>query len=162
MRKEKIIRIDINGLSKSELDKLKSMAKKNGAPSLNNYLQFLLRREIENDLIDSEKTTYTNHFESMRKTLFSLSEGYVRSAKHKRKISECFSKMLSLIDEWLYLIDPSLKGFAEDGRLHIDQKTGIIFEKKLQKISEIEKNMTSSIDESPSTIVSLEIGRAHV
>lgn len=148
------MRIDINGISKSELEKLRAMSRKNGYTSLNEYLQFLIRREIENDLVDSEKVTYKNYFVSMQKMLFSLSEGYVQSTRHKKEISEYFSKMLYLINEWLYLTDPSLKEFAEDREPNLEQETGIIFEKKLQKISEIEKNMTSSIDESHSTISS--------
>lgn len=53
--RSKINRIDINGITQIEVQKLRSMAKKKGFNSLNAYLQFLVRREIENDLIGAEK-----------------------------------------------------------------------------------------------------------
>lgn len=46
--KSKINRIDINGITQIEVQKLRSMAKKKG-------FNFLVRREIENDLISSKK-----------------------------------------------------------------------------------------------------------
>lgn len=149
MRKEKIIRVDINGLSKSELEKLKSMAKKNGAVSLNEYLQFLLRREIETDLIDSEKITYKNYFESMQETLFALSDGYIKSSKYKKKILKSFSKMTDLFSDWLYLMDDDLKEFAEHKELSFDEKEGIVSEKTIQRVSDSEKLKSVLTDESP-------------
>lgn len=148
MKKEKKFNVHIYNILESELDKLKNMAKKNGYTSLNSYLQFLLRREIENDFVEIEKNTYKNYFESMRETLIALGEGYVQSARRKEKISEYFSKVVDLIDEWLYLIDPDLEGFAEPTKLHFDQKTGFVFEKKIQEIVKYEGSKTVSIDES--------------
>ncbi len=153
MKKEKVVRIDINGVHDSELEKLKSMAKKNGYTSLNAYLQFLLRREIENDLVDPEKVAYKNYFESLRSTLLALGEGYVQSAKRKKVVSEYFSKMVDLVDEWLYLTDSELEGFAEEKKLLFDKNTGIVSENLVQKIITDEKIKTATVDESPRKII---------
>ncbi|WGN89584.1 hypothetical protein [Ligilactobacillus faecis] len=149
MKNEKIMRIDINGISKSELEKLRTMARKNGHTSLNGYLQFLLRREIENDLVGLEKTAYKNHFESMQKTLFALGDGYIQSVKYKKKISKYFLRMTDLVSDWLYLMDDGLKEFAEYRELSFDEKEGIVSEKTIQRVSDNEKLKSVLTDESP-------------
>ena len=55
MKKEKGLSLHIYGIEKNEVEKLHCMAKKKGFNSLNAYLQFLVRREIENDPIISKK-----------------------------------------------------------------------------------------------------------
>lgn len=99
-------------MRRTEVDKLHSMARKKGYTSLNAYLQFLLRREIENDLIGSEKYDYQNYFESMKNTLLSLSEGYVKAAKRKEQLEKNVKRIFELTDSWLFLIDPELEGFG--------------------------------------------------
>ena len=84
MKKDVKINIHIYGISKHEIEKLHNMARKKGYTSLNAYLQFLLRREIENDLMGPEKYDYKNYFESMKNTLLSLSEGYYCYRRTKR------------------------------------------------------------------------------
>ena len=153
MKKEKVIRIDINGLRDSELKKLKSMAKKSGYTSLNAYLQFLLRREIENDLVDPEKLVYKNYFESLQATVFALGEGYIQSAKRKEVIAKYFSKMVELVDEWLYLTDPELEEFAEEKELLFDKNTVVVSEKIVQKTITAEKVKATTIDESPKKFI---------
>ena len=104
MEKEKQTNLHIYNMRRTEVDKLHSMARKKGYASLNAYLQFLLRREIENDLIGSEKYDYKNYFESMRNTLISLSEGYIKSAERKEQLEENINRILELTDNWLFLI----------------------------------------------------------
>lgn len=153
VEKEKNFNIHIYGISKSELEKLKNMSKKNGYTSLNSYLQFLLRREIENDLVNPEKVAYKNYFESMRSTLLTLGKGYIQAAKRKETLLKYFSKMVDLVDEWLYLTDSELEGFAEDKELLFDKNTGIVSEKLVQKIITAEKIKTATIDESPKKVI---------
>lgn len=132
----------------TEVDKLHSMARKKGYASLNAYLQFLLRREIENDLIGSEKYDYKNYFESMRNTLLSLSEGYVKAAKRKNQLEKNVKRIFELTDNWLFFVDPELEEFGEKKELVFDEENGIVFEKKVEKnIKQEEKNMVS-IDKS--------------
>lgn len=151
--KNRINRIDINGITQIEVQKLRSMAKKKGFNSLNVYLQFLVRREIENDLIGSEKYSYKNYFESMRNTLLNLSEGYVRAAKRKEEIERDIKKIRELTDNWLYMIDPELEEFGEQTEEVFDEETGIVYERKVQKNLEQEENKKSSIDESLDKVV---------
>lgn len=151
--KNRINRIDINGITQIEVQKLRSMAKKKGFNSLNVYLQFLVRREIENDLIGSEKYSYKNYFESMRNTLLNLSEGYVRAAKRKEEIERDIKKIRELTDNWLYMIDPELEEFGEQTEEVFDEETGIVYERKVQKNLEQEEDKKSSIDESLDKVV---------
>lgn len=53
MENEKINRIDINGMTEVEVQKLHSMARKKGYTSLNSYVQSVLRSEIEDDLSEN-------------------------------------------------------------------------------------------------------------
>lgn len=151
--KSKINRIDINGITQIEVQKLRSMAKKKGFNSLNAYLQFLVRREIENDLIGSEKYSYKNYFESMRNTLLNLSEGYVRAAKRKEEIERDIKKIRELTDNWLYMVDPELEEFGEQTEEVFDEETGIVYERKVQKNLEQEEDKKASIDESLDKVV---------
>jgi len=151
--KSKINRIDINGITQIEVQKLRSMAKKKGFNSLNAYLQFLVRREIENDLIGSEKYSYKNYFESMRNMLLNLSEGYIRATKRKGEIEKLIKRIQELTDNWLFMIDPELKEFGEQTELVFDEETGIVYERKVHKNLEQEENKKASIDESPDKII---------
>lgn len=144
MEKEKQTNLHIYNMRRTEVDKLHSMARKKGYASLNAYLQFLLRREIENDLIGSEKYDYKNYFESMRNTLISLSEGYIKSAERKEQLEENINRILELTDNWLFLIDPELEEFGEKKELMFDEETGIVSEKNIKQ----EENNTISIDDS--------------
>ncbi len=148
MEKEKQTNLHIYNMRRTEVDKLHSMARKKGYASLNAYLQFLLRREIENDLIGSEKYDYKNYFESMRNTLISLSEGYIKSAERKEQLEENINRILELTDNWLFLIDPELEEFGEKKELMFDEETGIVSEKKVEKNIKQEENNTISIDDS--------------
>ncbi|MEY8737871.1 hypothetical protein AB9M75_11825 [Lactobacillus sp. AN1001] len=153
MKKEKGISLHIYGIEKNEAEKLHSMAKKKAFNSLNAYLQFLVRREIENDLIGSEKYSYKNYFESMRNMLLNLSEGYIRAAKRKGEIEKLIKRIQELTDNWLFMIDPELKEFGEQTELVFDEETGIIYERKVHKNLEQEENKKASIDESPDKII---------
>jgi len=150
--KSKIIRIDVNGITQIEAQKLRSMAKKKGYNSLNAYLQFLIRREIENDLIGSEKYSYKNYFESMRNMLLNLSEGYIQAAKRKKEIEKRIKRIQELTDNWLFMIDPELEEFGEQTELVFDEETGIVSERKVQKNLEQEENKKVSVDESPARV----------
>lgn len=153
--KSKINRIDINGITQIEVQKLRSMAKKKGFNSLNAYLQFLIRREIENDLIGSEKYSYKNYFESMRNTLLNLSEGYIRAAKRKEEIEKRVKRIQELTDNWLFMIDSELEEFGEQTEEVFDEETGIVYERKVQKNLEQEENKKISIDESPDKTINV-------
>lgn len=153
MKKENKLNIHIYGIYGSELDKLHSMSKKKGFNSLNAYLQFLVRREIENDLIGSEKYSYKNYFESMRNTLLNLSEGYIRAARRKEEIEKDIKKIRELTDNWLFMIDPELEEFGEQTEEFFDEETGIVYERKVQKNLEQEENKKVSIDESPDKVI---------
>ena len=153
MKKEKQINLHIYNIRRTEVDKLHSMARKKGYTSLYAYLQFLLRREIENDLIGSEKYNYQNYFESLKNTLLSLSEGYVKAAKRKEQLEENVKRIFELTDNWLFLIDPELEGFGEKKELMFDDETGIVSEKKVEKNIKQEEKNTISIDESSEKIV---------
>jgi len=152
MKKEKGISLHIYGIEKNEVEKLHSMAKKKGFNSLNAYLQFLVRREIENDLIGSEKYSYKNYFESMRNMLLNLSEGYTRAAKRKGEIEKLIKRIQELTDNWLFMIDPELEEFGEQTEMVFDKETGIVYERKVQKNLEQEENKKASIDESPTRV----------
>ncbi len=138
--------VHIYGMRKSEMEKMHSIAHKKGYNSLNAYLQFLLRREIENDLVGSEKYDYKNYFESMRNTLLSLSEGYVKASKRKVQLEENINRILELTDRWLFLIDPELEEFGDKKELMLDKETGIVFERTVEKILEQEEEKNVGID----------------
>lgn len=141
-------RIDINGVSNLELEKLHNMARKKGYTSLNAYLQFLLRREIENDLMGPEKYDYKNYFESMKNTLLSLSEGYVKAAKRKEQLEENVKRIFELTDSWLFLVDPELEKFGERKELALDKESGIVSERTVEKIIEQEKRKNVDTEDS--------------
>ena len=141
-------RIDINGVSNLELEKLHNMARKKGYTSLNAYLQFLLRREIENDLMGPEKYDYKNFFESMKNTLLSLSEGYVKAAKRKEQLEENVKRIFELTDSWLFLVDPELEKFGERKELALDKESGIVSERAVEKIIEQEKRKNVDTEDS--------------
>ncbi len=141
-------RIDINGVSNLELEKLHNMARKKGYTSLNAYLQFLLRREIENDLMGPEKYDYKNYFESMKNTLLSLSEGYVKAAKRKEQLEENVKRIFELTDSWLFLVDPELEKFGERKELALDKESGIVSERAVEKIIEQEKRKNVDTEDS--------------
>lgn len=147
MKKEKQINLHIYNMRRTEVDKLHSMARKKGYTSLNAYLQFLLRREIENDLIGSEKYDYKNYFESMRNTLLSLSEGYVKAAKRKEQIEENVKRIFELTDSWLFLVDPELEKFGERKELELDKENGIVFERAVEKIIKQEERKNIDTDD---------------
>lgn len=147
MKKEKQINLHIYNMRRTEVDKLHSMARKKGYTSLNAYLQFLLRREIENDLIGSEKYDYKNYFESMRNTLMSLSEGYVKAAKRKEQIEENVKRIFELTDSWLFLVDPELEKFGERKELELDKENGIVFERAVEKIIKQEERKNIDTDD---------------
>ena len=141
-------RIDINGVSNLELEKLHNMARKKGYTSLNAYLQFLLRREIENDLMGPEKYDYKNYFESMKNTLLSFSEGYVKAAKRKEQLEENVKRIFELTDSWLFLVDPELEKFGERKELALDKESGIVSERAVEKIIEQEKRKNVDTEDS--------------
>ncbi len=148
MKKDVKINIHIYGISKHEIEKLHNMARKKGYTSLNAYLQFLLRREIENDLMGPEKYDYKNYFESMKNTLLSLSEGYVKAAKRKEQLEENVKRIFELTDSWLFLVDPELEKFGERKELALDKESGIVSERTVEKIIEQEKRKDVDTEDS--------------
>ena len=148
MKKDVKINIHIYGISKHEIEKLHNMARKKGYTSLNAYLQFLLRREIENDLMGPEKYDYKNYFESMKNTLLSLSEGYVKAAKRKEQLEENVKRIFELTDSWLFLVDPELEKFGEGKELALDKESGIVSERTVEKIIEQEKRKNVDTEDS--------------
>ncbi len=120
MKKDVKINIHIYGISKHEIEKLHNMARKKGYTSLNAYLQFLLRREIENDLMGPEKYDYKNYFESI----------------------------FELTDSWLFLVDPELEKFGERKELALDKESGIVSERTVEKIIEQEKRKNVDTEDS--------------
>lgn len=148
MKKDVKINIHIYGISKHEIEKLHNMARKKGYTSLNAYLQFLLRREIENDLMGPEKYDYKNYFESMKNTLLSLSEGYVKAAKRKEQLEENVKRIFELTDSWLFLVDPELEKFGERKELALDKESGIVSERTVEKIIEQEKRKNVDTEDS--------------
>lgn len=148
MKKDVKINIHIYGISKHEIEKLHNMARKKGYTSLNAYLQFLLCREIENDLMGPEKYDYKNYFESMKNTLLSLSEGYVKAAKRKEQLEENVKRIFELTDSWLFLVDPELEKFGERKELALDKESGIVSERTVEKIIEQEKRKNVDTEDS--------------
>ena len=138
MEKEKINRIDVNGMTETEVQKLHSMARQNGFSSLNSYVQFVLRREIEDDLSENAKYIYEDFFKSIISSLMNFEEGYVRAAERKKLIEKDMTKIRELTDDWLFKIDPDLEEFGETRELYFDEKTGIVHEEIIKK--DYEKN----------------------
>lgn len=138
MESGKINRIDINGMTKNEVRKLHSMAKRRGFNSLNSYVQFVLRREIEDDLSENAKYMYEDFFKSIISSLMNFEEGYVRAAERKKLIEKDMEKIRKLTDDWLFKIDPDLEEFGETREIYFDEKTGIVHEEIIKK--DYEKN----------------------
>ena len=138
MESGKINRIDINGMTKNEVRKLHSMAKRRGFNSLNSYVQFVLRREIEDDLSENAKYMYEDFLKSIISSLMNFEEGYVRAAERKKLIEKDMEKIRKLTDDWLFKIDPDLEEFGETREIYFDGKTGIVHEEIIKK--DYEKN----------------------
>lgn len=138
MEKEKINRIDVNGMTETEVQKLHSMARQKGFSSLNSYVQFILRREIEDDLSENAKYIYEDFFKSIISSLMNFEEGYVRAAERKKLIEKDMIKIRELTDDWLFKIDPDLEEFGETREIYFDEKTGIVHEEIIKK--DYEKN----------------------
>ena len=138
MEKEKINRIDVNGITETEVQKLHSMARQKGFSSLNSYVQFILRREIEDDLSENAKYIYEDFFKSIISSLMNFEEGYVRAAERKKLIEKDMIKIRELTDDWLFKIDPDLEEFGETREIYFDEKTGIVHEEIIKK--DYEKN----------------------
>lgn len=138
MKNEKINRIDINGMTETEVQKLHSMARQKGFSSLNSYVQFVLRREIEDDLSENAKYIYEDFFKSIISSLMNFEEGYVRAVERKKLIEKDMTKIRELTDDWLFKIDPDLEEFGETREIYFDEKTGIVHEEIIKK--DYEKN----------------------
>lgn len=138
MKNEKINRIDINGMTETEVQKLHSMARQKGFSSLNSYVQFVLRREIEDDLSENAKYIYEDFFKSIISSLMNFEEGYVRAVERKKLIEKDMTKIRELTDDWLFKIDPDLEEFGETREIYFDGKTGIVHEEIIKK--DYEKN----------------------
>ena len=158
MKNEKINRIDINGMTETEVQKLHSMARQKGFSSLNSYVQFVLRREIEDDLSENAKYIYEDFFKSIISSLMNFEEGYVRAVERKKLIEKDMTKIRELTDDWLFKIDPDLEEFGETREIYFDEKTGIVHEEIIKKdyeknsdlietIKPIEKKMIKVSDE---------------
>ncbi|MBZ4031149.1 hypothetical protein K7E08_09550 [Ligilactobacillus salivarius] len=128
----------IYNMKKTEVQKLHSMAKRRGFNSLNSYVQFVLRREIEDDLSENAKYIYEDFFKSIISSLMNFEEGYVRAAERKKLIEKDMTKIRELTDDWLFKIDPDLEEFGETREIYFDEKTGIVHEEIIKK--DYEKN----------------------
>lgn len=128
----------IYNMKKTEVQKLHSMAKRRGFNSLNSYVQFVLRREIEDDLSENAKYIYEDFFKSIISSLMNFEEGYVRAAERKKLIEKDMTKIRELTDDWLFKIDPDLEEFGETREIYFDGKTGIVHEEIIKK--DYEKN----------------------
>ena len=151
MEKEKINRIDVNGMTETEVQKLHSMARQNGFSSLNSYVQFVLRREIEDDLSENAKYMYEDFFKSIISSLMNFEEGYVRAAERKKLIEKDMSKIRELTDDWLFKIDPDLEEFGETREIYFDEKTGIVHEEIIKKDYEKNSDLIEIINVSDGT-----------
>ena len=130
--------IHIYNMTETEVQKLHSMARQKGYNSLSSYVQFILRREIENDLSENAKYIYEDFFKSIISSLMNFEEGYVRAAERKKLIEKDMSKIRELTDDWLFKIDPDLEEFGETREIYFDEKTGIVHEEIVKK--DYEKN----------------------
>lgn len=145
MKNEKINRIDINGMTKTEVQKLHSMAKQKGFSSLNSYVQFILRREIEDDLSENAKYIYEDFFKAIISSLMNFEEGYVRATERKKLIEKDMIKIRELTDDWLFKIDPDLEEFGETREIYFDEKTGIVHEEIIKKSYEKNSDLIETI-----------------
>ena len=125
-------------MTETEVQKLHSMARRKGYSSLSDYIQFVLRREIEDDLSENAKYIYEDFFKSIISSLMNFEEGYVRAAERKKLIEKDMTKIRELTDDWLFKIDPDLEEFGETRELYFDEKTGIVHEEIIKK--DYEKN----------------------
>lgn len=130
--------IHIYNMTETEVQKLHSMARQKGYNSLSSYIQFILRREIENDLSENAKYIYEDFFKSIISSLMNFEEGYVRAAERKKLIEKDMIKIRELTDDWLFKIDPDLEEFGETREIYFDEKTGIVHEEIVKK--DYEKN----------------------
>ncbi|AIR11513.1 hypothetical protein [Ligilactobacillus salivarius] len=130
--------IHIYNMTETEVQKLHSMARQKGYNSLSSYVQFILRREIENDLSENAKYIYEDFFKSIISSLMNFEEGYVRAAERKKLIEKDMIKIRELTDDWLFKIDPDLEEFGETREIYFDEKTGIVHEEIVKK--DYEKN----------------------
>lgn len=158
MEKEKINRIDVNGMTETEVQKLHSMARQNGFSSLNSYVQFVLRREIEDDLSENAKYMYEDFFKSIISSLMNFEEGYVRAAERKKLIEKDMSKIRELTDDWLFKIDPDLEEFGETREIYFDEKTGIVHEEIIKKDYEKNSDLIETIKPREKKIINVSDG----
>lgn len=145
MENEKINRIDINGMTEVEVQKLHSMARKKGYTSLNSYVQSVLRSEIEDDLSENSKCIYEDFLKSIISSLMNFEQGYVRAAERKKLIEKDMTKIRELTDDWLFKIDPDLEEFGETREVYFDEKTGIVHEEIIKKDYEKNSDLVESI-----------------
>ena len=158
MEKEKINRIDVNGMTETEVQKLHSMARQNGFSSLNSYVQFVLRSEIEDDLSENAKYMYEDFFKSIISSLMNFEEGYVRAAERKKLIEKDMSKIRELTDDWLFKIDPDLEEFGETREIYFDEKTGIVHEEIIKKDYEKNSDLIETIKPREKKIINVSDG----
>lgn len=158
MEKEKINRIDVNGMTETEVQKLHSMARQKGFSSLNSYVQFVLRREIEDDLSENAKYMYEDFFKSIISSLMNFEEGYVRAAERKKLIEKDMSKIRELTDDWLFKIDPDLEEFGETREIYFDEKTGIVHEEIIKKDYEKNADLIETIKPREKKIINVSDG----
>lgn len=130
--------VHVYNMTETEVQKLHSMARRKGYSSLSDYIQFVLRREIEDDLSENAKYIYEDFFKSIISSLMNFEEGYVRAAERKKLIEKDMTKIRELTDDWLFKIDPDLEEFGETRELYFDEKTGIVHEEIIKK--DYEKN----------------------
>lgn len=130
--------VHVYNMTETEVQKLHSMARRKGYISLSDYIQFVLRREIEDDLSENAKYIYEDFFKSIISSLMNFEEGYVRAAERKKLIEKDMTKIRELTDDWLFKIDPDLEEFGETRELYFDEKMGIVHEEIIKK--DYEKN----------------------
>lgn len=130
--------VHVYNMTETEVQKLHNMARRKGYSSLSDYIQFVLRREIEDDLSENAKYIYEDFFKSIISSLMNFEEGYVRAAERKKLIEKDMTKIRELTDDWLFKIDPDLEEFGETRELYFDEKTGIVHEEIIKK--DYEKN----------------------
>ena len=130
--------VHVYNMTETEVQKLHGMARRKGYSSLSDYIQFVLRREIEDDLSENAKYIYEDFFKSIISSLMNFEEGYVRAAERKKLIEKDMTKIRELTDDWLFKIDPDLEEFGETRELYFDEKTGIVHEEIIKK--DYEKN----------------------
>ena len=90
--------VHVYNMTETEVQKLHSMARRKGYSSLSDYIQFVLRREIEDDLSENAKYIYEDFFKSIISSLMNFEEGYVRAAERKKLIEKDMTKIRELTD----------------------------------------------------------------